>query len=158
MPKVKWDKMSTNYYWLYFVLSNYSWSWGVNWSVVSMPSESPLGKTDSFLVRARVHVHSLSPRTGRGLLFYFYFFFFFGIGYFLYLHLNCFLLSRSLLQKTPSPISPPPASMQVHPHPPTHPVQSSCHNIPLHWDIKHHQAQGLLLLSLRGWLWGVLYR
>ena len=40
-------------------------------------------------------------------------------------------------------ISPPLASMRV--FSPTHPLQSSRPSIPLHWVIKHPQAQGPLL-------------
>jgi hypothetical protein len=36
----------------------------------------------------------------------------------------------------------PPASMRV--LPPTHPLSSCCHGIPLHWGIEHSQAQGPL--------------
>ena len=43
--------------------------------------------------------------------------------------------------ETPYPIPPPSASMRVLPHP----LLSSRHSIPLHWGIKHPQAQGSLL-------------
>jgi hypothetical protein len=46
-------------------------------------------------------------------------FFFFFLGYFLYLHFKCFPHPRSPLQK-PYCTLPPPASMRVLPHPPTH--------------------------------------
>jgi hypothetical protein len=45
----------------------------------------------------------------------------FFIGYFLYLHFRCFLLPRSILHQTSYSIPPPPASLRVLPHPPTHP-------------------------------------
>jgi hypothetical protein len=64
------------------------------------------------------------------------------IGYFLYLHFKCFPFS-GLLRKPPIPSSLPlPLWVCA---PPTHPFPSSCPGIPLHWGIKHPQAQGLLL-------------
>ena len=57
----------------------------------------------------------------------------------------------SLFQVSPSetsyPISPPPESMRMLLHPPTH-SPASCLGIPLHWGIKHPQAQGPLLLLM----------
>ena len=47
--------------------------------------------------------------------------------------------------ETPYPIPPPLASMRVLSHPIIHPLPSSCLSIPLHWGIKHPQAQGPLL-------------
>jgi hypothetical protein len=45
----------------------------------------------------------------------------------------------------PYPMPPPPASMRVFPHLPTHPLSSPHPGIPLHWGIKLSQDQGPLL-------------
>ena len=53
------------------------------------------------------------------------------------MHFTCFFLSRSPLLKSPIPSALP--CLCEGSHPPT-----SCPSIPLHWGIKHPQAQGLL--------------
>ena len=72
-----------------------------------------------------------------------YSFFLLFIGYFPYLHFKCYPLSKTPLQKSPTQY-PPPASMK---YSPTHPLTSSCPDIPLHWGVENPQAQ-VLLLSL----------
>lgn len=39
-------KSSQKYHWVHFVFMSYSWAWGLPWSVVEIPSETPLEKTD----------------------------------------------------------------------------------------------------------------
>lgn len=45
-PKQNETTNSQIYHGVYFVLANYSWAWGLPWSVVDIPSEIPLEKTD----------------------------------------------------------------------------------------------------------------
>lgn len=47
--KAVWDKTSTKVLlssWVPFVLANYLWIWGLPWSVVNRPRETPLEKTN----------------------------------------------------------------------------------------------------------------
>jgi hypothetical protein len=62
-------------------------------------------------------------------------------GYFLYLHFKCFPLSRSPLQK---PLIPSALPLPLWGSSPIYPLPSSLPGIPLHWGIKHPQAQGPL--------------
>ena len=64
-------------------------------------------------------------------------------GYFLYLHFKCYPLSRSPLWKPP--ISSPLPCLCEGVAPPIHQLLPSSPCIPLHWGIKHPQAQGPLL-------------
>ena len=68
------------------------------------------------------------------------------IGYFLYLHFKCYSLSWSPpAPEIPYPISHPPASMRVFPHPTTYPLLPPSPGILIHWGIKPSQDQGSLL-------------
>jgi hypothetical protein len=58
--------------------------------------------------------------------------------------LSSFPIPPSALE-TSYPIPPPPASMRVYPHLPTHPLLPPCPHIPLHWGIESSQDQGPLL-------------
>jgi hypothetical protein len=67
----------------------------------------------------------------------------FFIVYFHYLHFKCFSISCSPLRNPPIPFLLP--CFYEDDPPPTYPLPSSCHSIPLHWRSKYPPAKGLHL-------------
>jgi hypothetical protein len=61
-----------------------------------------------------------------------------------FLHFKCFP-HAGLPFGNPLSYPPPPSSVRVLPHPPTHPLLSSRPGIPLHWGFEQPQTQGSLL-------------